>query len=106
MYSRRCGAISPHTTRRGNRGGERGVVNMNYNVENGRKLGYLKNDLVEFTEIVLKVIPSFRTAHSLLHITLLLPRWRRFFPLARKEQTKAAFAELKLLFAIILPQIG
>ena len=28
------------------------------------------------------------------------------FPLARKEQTRAAFAELKLLFAIIMPQIG
>ena len=33
-------------------------------------------------------------------------RWRRFFPLARKERTRAAFAELKLLFAIIMPQIG
>ena len=54
----------------------------------------------------LKVIPLFCTAHPLLRITLRHPRWRRFFPLARKEQTKAAFAELKLLFAIIMPQIG
>ena len=53
-----------------------------------------------------KVIPLFCTAHPLLRITLLHPRWRRFFPLARKEQTRAAFAELKLLFAIIMPQIG
>ena len=54
----------------------------------------------------LKVIPLFRTAHPLLRITFRHPRWRRFFPLARKEQTRAAFAELKLLFAIIMPQIG
>ncbi|CAH3116164.1 unnamed protein product, partial [Porites lobata] len=32
--------------------------------------------------------------------------WRRLFSPARKEQTRAAFAELKLLFAIIMPQIG
>ena len=55
---------------------------------------------------MLKVIPLFCTAHPLLRITLPHPRWRRFFPLARKEQTRAAFAELKLLFAIIMPQIG
>ena len=53
-----------------------------------------------------KVIPLFCTAHPLLRITLPHPRWRRFFPLARKEQTRAAFAELKLLFAIIMSQIG
>ena len=53
-----------------------------------------------------KVIPLFCTAHPLLRITLLHPRWRRFFPLARKEQTRPAFTELKLLFAIIMPQIG
>ena len=54
----------------------------------------------------IKVISLFCTAHPLLRITLLHPRRRRFFPLARKEQTRAAFAELKLLFAIIMPQIG
>ena len=48
----------------------------------------------------------FCTAHPLLRITLLHPRRRRFFPIARKQQTSAAFAELKLLFAIIMPQIG
>ena len=53
----------------------------------------------------LKVIPLFCTAHPLLRITLLHPRWRRFFLLARKQQTRATFAELKLLFAIIMPQI-
>ena len=56
--------------------------------------------------IYIKVIPLFCTAHPLLRITLRHPRWRRFFPLARKEQTRAAFAELKLLFAIVMPQIG
>ena len=56
--------------------------------------------------VAVKVIPLFCTAHPVLRITLLHPRWRRFFPLARKEQTRAAFAELKLLFAIIMPQIG
>ena len=30
MYSRRCGVISPHTTRWGDRVGERGVVNMGF----------------------------------------------------------------------------
>ena len=55
---------------------------------------------------IVKVIPLFCTAHPLLRITLRHPRWRRFYPLARKEQTWAAFAELKLLFAIIMPQIG
>ena len=54
----------------------------------------------------LKVIPLFCTAHPLLRITLRHPRWRRFFLLARKEQTRAAFAEVKLLFAIIMPQFG
>ena len=55
---------------------------------------------------LLKVIPLFLTAQPLRGITLRHPRWRRFFLLARKEQTRAAFAELKLLFAIIMPQIG
>ena len=55
---------------------------------------------------LLKVVPLFCTAHPLLRITLRHPRWRRFFPLARREQTRAAFAELKLLFAIIMRQIG
>ena len=54
----------------------------------------------------LMVIPLFCTAHPLLRLTLPHPRWRRFFSLARKEQTTAAFAELKLLFATIMPQIG
>ena len=54
----------------------------------------------------LKVIPLFCTAHPLLCITLRHPRWRRFLPLAGKEQTRAAFAELKLLFTVIMPQIG
>ena len=48
----------------------------------------------------------FCTAHPILRITLLHTRWRRFFLLARKQQTRATFAELKLLFAIIMPQIG
>ena len=55
---------------------------------------------------VLKVIPLFCTAHRLLRITLGYRRWRRFFPLSRKEKTRVAFAELKLLFAITMPQIG
>ena len=38
----------------------------------------------------------FCTGQSLLRITLPDPRWRRFFPLAQKEQTRTAFAELKL----------
>ena len=62
--------------------------------------------LFQDVTFLLKVIPLFCTAHPLLRITLPHPRWRRFFPLARKEQTRAAFAELKLLFAIIMPQIG
>ena len=33
-------------------------------------------------------------ADPLLRITLRHPRWRRFFLLARKEQTMSAFAEL------------
>ena len=53
----------------------------------------------------LKVIPLFCAELPLLHTILRHPRWRRFFPLARKEQTRAAFAELKLLFAIIMLQI-
>ena len=56
-----------------------------------------------------KVIPLFCTAHPVLRITLWHPRWRRFFPLAalaRREQTRAAFAKLKLLFATIMRQIG
>ena len=57
-------------------------------------------------QIKLKVIPLFCTAHPLLRITLPHPGWRRLFSPARKEQTRAAFAELKLLFAIIMPQIG
>ena len=54
----------------------------------------------------LKVIPLFCTAHPLLRITLPHPRWRRFVPPARKEQTRVSFGEIKLLFAIIMPQIG
>ena len=42
----------------------------------------------------------FCTAHPLLRITLRHLRWRRFFPLARKEQKRAAFEELKLSFAL------
>ena len=49
--------------------------------------------------ICIKVIPLVYTAHPLLRIILRHPRRRRFFPLARKEQTRAAFAEL-------MPQIG
>ena len=60
----------------------------------------------EIQKSKLKVIPLFCTAHPLLRITMLHPRWRRFFPLARKERTGAAFAELRLLLAIIMPQIG
>lgn len=41
------------------------------------------------------------TAHNITH-----PRWRRFFLLGQKEKTRAAFAEFKLLFAMIMPQIG
>ena len=42
-----------------------------------------------------KVIPLFCTAHPLLRIVLLHPRWRRFFPLARKEQTSRAKAFIR-----------
>ena len=49
--------------------------------------------------ICIKEIPLVCTAHPLLRIIMRHPRWRRFFPLARKEQTRAAFAEL-------MPQIG
>ena len=59
----------------------------------------------EFEFSSFKVIPLFCTAHPLLRITLRHPWWRRFFLLARKKQTRAAFAELKLLFPIIMPQI-
>ena len=48
----------------------------------------------------------FCTAHPLLRIILRHPRWWWFFPLERKEQTRATFAELKLLFAIIMLQIS
>ena len=61
--------------------------------------------LVRYFLICLKVIPLFCTAHPLLRIILRHPRWRRLFSLARKEQTRAAFAEQKLSFAI-MPQIG
>ena len=49
-------------------------------------------------QLKLKVIPLFCTAHPLLLITLPHPGCRRLFSPARKEQTRAAFAELKLLF--------
>ena len=42
-------------------------------------------------KLKLKVIPLFCTAHPLLRITLRHPRWRRLFPLARKEQKRARF---------------
>ena len=45
----------------------------------------LKNVLSTIRFSGLKVIPLFCTAHPLLRITSLHPRWRRFFPLARKE---------------------
>ena len=61
---------------------------------------------LDCTENAIKAIPLFCTAHPLLRITLPHSRWRRFFPLARKEQKRAAFAELKLLFALIMLQIG
>ena len=54
----------------------------------------------------LKVIPWFCIAQPFLRITLRHPRWRRFFTLAREGQTRAAFAELKLLFEITMPQIA
>ena len=53
-----------------------------------------------------KVIPLFSIAHPLLRITLPHPRWQQFFLLAQKEQTRAALAEVKVLFSIIMPQIG
>ena len=58
------------------------------------------------SQIPFKVIPLFGTGHTLLRVILQLPTWRRFFPLAQKEQTGTAFTELKLLFAIIMLQIG
>ena len=42
-----------------------------------------------------KVVPLFCTAHPLLRITLRYPRWRGFFPLARKEQNKGRFCRAK-----------
>ena len=59
----------------------------------------------ETSYLPFKVIPLFCTAHPLLRVILRHPRWRRLFPLVQKEQTRAAFAELNFLFAI-LPQIG
>ena len=59
----------------------------------------------ETSYLPFKVIPLFCTAHPLLRVILRHPRWRRLFPLVRKEQTRAAFAELKLLLAI-LPKNG
>ena len=52
---------------------------------------------------MLRVIPLFCTAPSTAQN---IATWRRYFPLARKEQTSAAFAELKLLFTITMPQTG
>ena len=52
----------------------------------------------------LMVIPWFCIAQPFLGITLRHPRWRRFFTPAREGQTRAAFAELKLLFEITMPQ--
>ena len=49
-------------------------------------------------------IPWFCIAQPFLRITLRHPRWRRFFTPAREGQTRAAFAELKLLFEITMPQ--
>ena len=37
----------------------------------------------------------FCSAHPLLRITLRHPRWRQFFQLARKEQTRASFCRAK-----------
>ena len=51
---------------------------------------------------LLRWFPCF----ALRSITLPHSRWRRFVPPARTEQTRVSFAELKLLFAIIMPQIG
>ena len=56
--------------------------------------------------IRLKVIPSFCTAQPVLCITLQHPIWWLFFQLVQKGQRRATFAELKLLFAIRMPQIG
>ena len=52
----------------------------------------LKNSKHDDTglKLKLKVIPFFCAAHRLLRITLRHPRWRQFFPLSRKEQTRAA----------------
>ena len=72
----------------------------------GLYTGYQSSASKGYCVTDVRVMPLFCTAHPLLSITLLHPRWRRFFPLSRKEQTRAAFAEPKLLFAIIMPQIG
>ena len=63
---------------------------------------FLWNSHFTLLPLRVKVIPLFCTAHPLLCIILWHPRWRQFFPLAQKEQTRAAFAELKLLFPIIM----
>ena len=47
--------------------------------------------------IIIKVIPLFCTAHPLLRIRFRHPRWRRFFPLARREQTRAAFGAIAFI---------
>ena len=59
----------------------------------------------DYSRTCIKGIPLFCTAHPLLRITLRHSRWRRFLPLARKEQTRAAFAGLKLLFSTLMPEI-
>ena len=53
-----------------------------------------------------KVIPWFCNAQPFLRITLRHLRWRWFYPRAQEGQTRATFAELKLLFVIRMPQIG
>ena len=60
----------------------------------------LVNFTVGLVNSALKVIPLFCTVHPLLRMTLRHPRWQRFFPLVWKEQARAAFTDLKLLFAI------
>ena len=64
--------------------------------EGGLYTGYQSSASKGYCVTDVRVMPLFCTAHPLLSITLLHPRWRRFFPLSRKEQTRAAFAELKL----------
>ena len=60
----------------------------------------LVNFTVGLVNSALEVIPLFCTVHPLLRMTLRHPRWQRFFPLVWKEQARAAFTDLKLLFAI------